>query len=150
MTKEFNSNFLFLLYFSGIENGWALKRELQKGHRMEKPEYAPNFMGEMMTNCWRKEPNNRPIFSQMADVIEKQIEFVVGINYLNLNGADNENGSIKEIVDTTQTNRLEIVKLLKDTPKSPSPTEGIENLSFFGDMFDFVNMTDKKSVTDLT
>jgi hypothetical protein len=113
-----------------MENGWALMRELQKGHRMEKPEYAPNFIGEMMANCWRNEPNDRPTFSQMADVIEKQIEFVVGINYLNLNGADNENGSIKEIVDTTQTNRLAIVKLLNDTPKSPSPTKGIENLSF--------------------
>jgi hypothetical protein len=113
-----------------MENGWALLRELQRGQRMEKPEYAPNFLGEMMTNCWQKEPNDRPTFSQMADVIEKQIEFVVGINYLNLNGADNENGSNKEIVDPTQTNRLAIVKLSNDTPKSSSPTKGIENLSF--------------------
>jgi hypothetical protein len=90
LTKEFNSNFLFLLYFSGMENGWALLRELQKGHRMEKPEYAPNFIGEMMTNCWQNEPNDRPTFSQMADVIAKQIESVVGIDYLNLNGAMHE------------------------------------------------------------
>ena len=126
MTKEFNSNFLFLLYFSGIENGWALMRELQKGHRMEKPEYAPNFIGEMMANSWQKEPNDRPTFSQMADVIEKQIESVVGIDYLNLNGGEGENDLIREIDDPTQTNRLKIVKLLNETRKSPSPTEGIE------------------------
>ena len=81
MTKEFNSNFLFLLNFSGMENGWALLRELQKGHRMEKPEYAPNFLGEMMTNCWQKEPNDRPTFSQMADIIAKQIDSVVVTDY---------------------------------------------------------------------
>ena len=116
-----------------MENGWALLRELQKGHRMEKPQYAPNFLGEMMKNCWRKEPNDRPTFSQMANAIEKQIEFVVGIDYLNLNGPISGNDLIREIVDPTQTNRLEIVKLFNETTKSPSPTaEGIENLSFFG------------------
>ena len=115
-----------------MENGWALLRELQKGHRMEKPEYAPNFIGEMMKNCWQKEPNDRPTFSQMADVIAKQIESVVGIDYLNLNGPISENGLIREIVDPTQTDRLEIEKLFNETRKSPSPTGGIENLSFFG------------------
>jgi hypothetical protein len=110
-----------------MENGWALLRELQKGHRMEKPEYAPNFIGEMMANCWQKEPNDRPTFSQMADVIAKEIEFVVGIDYLNLNGGrEGENDLIREIDDPTQTNRLKIVKLLNETRKSPSPTEGIE------------------------
>ena len=109
-----------------MENGWALLRELQKGHRMEKPEYAPNFIGEMMANCWQKEPKDRPTFSQMADVIAKEIEFVVGIDYLNLNGAVSENDLIREIDDPTQTNRLKIVKLLNETRKSPSPTEGIE------------------------
>ena len=116
-----------------MENGWALLRELQRGQRMEKPEYAPNFIGEMMKNCWLKEPKDRPTFSQMADVIAKQIESVVGIDYLNLNGAENENGLIIEIIDPNiETNRLEIGKLLNETRKSPSPTEGIENLRFFG------------------
>jgi hypothetical protein len=109
-----------------MENGWALLRELQRGQRMEKPEYAPNFVGEIMKNCWQKEPNDRPTFSQMADVIAKQIEYVVGIDYLNLNGGESENDSIKEIVDPTETDRLEIVKLFNETRKSPSPTDGME------------------------
>ena len=115
-----------------MEIGWELLRELQKGRRMGKPEYAPNFIGEMMKNCWQNEPNDRPTFSQMADVIAKEIESVVGIDYLNLNGAMSENGLIREIIDPTETDRLEIVKLLNETRKSPSPTEGIKNLSFFG------------------
>ena len=69
-----------------MENAW-LVTQIQNGYRMAKPEYAPNFIGEMMTNCWQKEPNDRPTFSQMTDVIEKEIESVVlAIDYLNLNG----------------------------------------------------------------
>ena len=105
-----------------MENGWALLRELQKGHRMEKPEYAPNFIGEMMANCWLNEPNDRPTFFQMADVIAREIESVVGIDYLNLNAAENaEDRVIREIIDICETNRLEIVKLIDETAKSPSP-----------------------------
>jgi hypothetical protein len=119
------------LHFSGLENGWVLLREILCGKRLEKPKYAPNFLSEMMTKCWQKEPSDRPTFSQLADVIEKQIESVVGFNYLNFNGADN--GLIREIVDPTPTNSLEIVKILNETTTLQSPTEGIENLSFFGD-----------------
>jgi hypothetical protein len=117
-----------------MENAVLLVTQIQNGYRMGKPEYAPNFIGEMMKNCWQNEPNDRPTFSQMADVIAKQIESVVGVDYLNLNEPISENGLIREIIDPTETDRLEIVKLLNETRKSPSQTaEGIENLSFFGD-----------------
>ena len=94
-------NYLFFFYFisSAMENGWELLRELQKGQRMEKPKYAHKFLGEMMKNCWQNEPNDRPTFSQMADVIVKQIESVVAIDYLNLNGPLSENGLIRKIVN---------------------------------------------------
>ena len=109
-----------------MENAILLVTQIQNGYRMAKPEYAPNFIGEMMKNCWLKVANDRPTFSQMADVIAKQIESVVGIDYLNLNGGESENDLIREIEDPTETNRLEIVKFLNETRKSPSPTEGIE------------------------
>ena len=98
-----------------MENVALLVTQIQNGYRMAKPDYAPNFIGEMIKNCWLKEPNDRPTFSQMADVIAKQIESVVGIDYLNLNGADNENSLLREIVDPNETNRLEVVKLLTET-----------------------------------
>ncbi len=94
-----------------MENAVLLVTQIQNGYRMEKPEFAPNFVGEMMANCWLKEPNDRPTFSQMADVIVKQIESVVGGDYLNLNGAEIENGLTKEIIYLIQTDRLEIEKL---------------------------------------
>ena len=89
-----------------MEIGWELLRELSKGRRMGKPEYAPNFMGEMMKNCWQKEPNDRPTFSQMADVIAKEIESVVGIDYLNLDGGESENCLTREIADPSETKRI--------------------------------------------
>jgi hypothetical protein len=52
---------------------------------MEKPEYSPNFLGEIMKNCWQKNPNERPTFSQLAGVIEKQIESLGSLDYLNMN-----------------------------------------------------------------
>ena len=106
---------LKLILLPGMENVALLVTQIQNGYRMAKPDYAPNFIGEMIKNCWLKEPNDRPTFSQMADVIAKQIESVVGIDYLNLNGADNENSLLREIVDPNETNRLEVVKLLTET-----------------------------------
>jgi hypothetical protein len=57
----------------------------------------------MMSNCWQKELKDRPTFSQMADVIEKEIESVVGIDYLNLNGTGIENLSY-QTNNQSQTN----------------------------------------------
>ncbi|EFX62888.1 hypothetical protein DAPPUDRAFT_119760 [Daphnia pulex] len=82
--------------YPGMENGWVLVREIQNGCRMEKPEYSPNFLGEIMKNCWQKNPNERPTFSQLAGVIEKQIESLVNLNYLNMNRPANEVGQTDE------------------------------------------------------
>ena len=86
-----------------MENGFLLATQILNGYRMAKPEYAPNFIGEMMSNCWQKELKDRPTFSQMADVIEKEIESVVGIDYLNLNGTGIENLSY-QTNNQSQTN----------------------------------------------
>jgi hypothetical protein len=86
-----------------MENGFLLVTQILNGYRMPKPEFAPNFIGEMMSNCWQKESKDRPTFSQMADVIEKEIESVVGIDYLNLNGTGIENLSY-QTNNQSQTN----------------------------------------------
>lgn len=112
-------------------SGWALLREIINGYRMEKPKFSPNFIGEMMKNCWQKEPTDRPTFSQLAEVIEKQIESVVGFDYFNMNEPINKTGMIEETeVDPTQTNRLEIVKSFNEATQS-QPPEGAENSGFF-------------------
>ena len=89
-----------------------------------------------MKNCWQKDPKERPTFSELAEIIEKQIESVVGFDYLNMNdGPISENGPIGEtLVDShTQTNRLQIVQLLNETTQLQDSqlSEDVENLCFF-------------------
>jgi hypothetical protein len=78
-----------------MEIGWALVKDIQNGHRMEKPEYSPNFFGDIMEKCWQKDPKERPTFFQLAEIIEKYIESLVGLDYIN--GLESEN----DLIDVT-------------------------------------------------
>jgi hypothetical protein len=64
---------------------------------MEKPEYSPNFFGDIMEKCWQKDPKERPTFSQLAEIIEKYIESLVGLDYMN--GLESENDLISATVE---------------------------------------------------
>jgi hypothetical protein len=65
-----------------MDNGWALVKDIQNGHRMEKPEYSPNFFGEIMKKCWHINPKERPTFYQLAEMVEKYIESLVNLDYM--------------------------------------------------------------------
>ncbi len=86
-----------------MEAGHHLLKEIQNGYRMDKPEIAPNFMGEIMNNCWKVEPKERPTFSQIEEIISKHMESSVSSHYLNLNAAyvrlneDKENATSKDV-----------------------------------------------------
>lgn len=80
-----------------MDNGVLLAVQIQKGYRMAKPEYSPDFIGEIMKNCWQLDPKDRPTFSQVANQIERQIESVVGFNYFNMKGLENANSLLGEI-----------------------------------------------------
>ena len=62
-----------------------LVKEILKGDRMEKPENAPNYFGEIMAKCWEMDPNERPTFSQLEEIISGQMESSVSSYYCNLN-----------------------------------------------------------------
>ncbi|KAK4029982.1 hypothetical protein OUZ56_022939 [Daphnia magna] len=70
-------------------NGAILVKDIQDGLRMEKPEYAPNFVGEVMKSCWDKEPNDRPTFHQLTNTIENYMEPFVSSGYLDSNFIEN-------------------------------------------------------------
>ncbi len=91
--------------------------DIQNGYRMTPPEYSPNFFGQIMKYCWNKDPKKRPTFSQLAEMIEKYIESLVSIDYLNMNFSS-ENGAVKELLDPTRTNRLDIMNILNETSRS--------------------------------
>jgi hypothetical protein len=98
-------------------NGRILMEDIQNGYRMTPPEYSPNVFGQIMKYCWKKDPKKRPTFSQLAEMIEKYIESLVSIDFLNMNFSS-ENGAVKELLDPTRTNRLDIMNILNETSRS--------------------------------
>ena len=67
-----SSNEVTSFHFSGIANVVA-KQEILNGYRMTPAEYMPNFLKEIVPNCWQTEPNERPTFHQLVEIIKRQI-----------------------------------------------------------------------------
>ena len=59
-------------------------RRLENGFRMDKPELAPNFIGQLMTECWKSEPHQRPTFNQISQSLSAYIEASLCANYLQM------------------------------------------------------------------
>jgi hypothetical protein len=78
-----------------MDNGWALVKDIQNEHRLEKPKFAPNFFGEIMKNCWQKDPKERPTFSHLAEMMDS----LVSLDYLNMNEPTGESELIEETID---------------------------------------------------
>ncbi|XP_061658341.1 macrophage colony-stimulating factor 1 receptor 2 isoform X1 [Syngnathoides biaculeatus] len=44
---------------------------IKDGHHMERPDFAPPQMYQLMTSCWRLEPTDRPTFRTIARLMER-------------------------------------------------------------------------------
>ncbi|KAK4018027.1 hypothetical protein OUZ56_000097 [Daphnia magna] len=86
-------------------NGHILVKDIQDGLRMEKPDYSPNFFGDIMKNCWKKEPNDRPTFCQLTNMIENYMETFVGSQYLD--AGLTENNVNEDFGDSSPSKHLE-------------------------------------------
>ncbi|KZS19478.1 Uncharacterized protein APZ42_014075 [Daphnia magna] len=73
------------LPYPGRNAKFELIKVLQNGYRMEKPDNAPNFFGEIMANCWKLEPNERPTFVQLQQMIGDYMEPLTAADYLDVN-----------------------------------------------------------------
>ncbi|KAI8506610.1 Leucine-rich repeat-containing protein 15 [Branchiostoma belcheri] len=52
-----------------------LKDRLQAGFRMDQPEDCPRAMYDLMQQCWRWQPIQRPLFSQLYLTLDKHLAF---------------------------------------------------------------------------
>lgn len=69
----------------GMDSQHVIVKELVNGYRMDKPDYAPNLMGEIMSSCWKVNPKKRPLFSQIEAIIGGHLESTISSYYLDLN-----------------------------------------------------------------
>jgi hypothetical protein len=95
--------------------GNQLVRQLEKGFRMDKPDYAPTCMGEIMSSCWKADPKERPSFSEMEEMISSQMESTVSDHYLNLNSSYEKLN--EEKVNASPTEPLGLAKALDSKEK---------------------------------
>lgn len=79
---------------------------------MEKPDYAPNFFGEILSDCWKSEPNERPTFSQLEETICSHMETSISSTYLNLNAAYVKMNEEKDTA--TPTDLFGLAKMLNE------------------------------------
>ena len=63
-----------------------LIEELQNGYRMKKPEFAPESIGQLMSDCWKTQPNQRPTFSELEEALKNQMDESTSSNYIAMNG----------------------------------------------------------------
>ncbi|KAK4010278.1 hypothetical protein OUZ56_019424 [Daphnia magna] len=98
--------------YPGMEAGHLLIKTIQQGYRMEKPDNAPNFFGEILSNCWKTDPKDRPTFNQLEATICGHMETSISFNYLNLNAPYVKFNEEKDTA--TPTNLFGLAKLLNE------------------------------------
>ena len=104
---------------SGIDVAHQLIKIIQNGYRMEKPNNAPNSFGEIMMECWKTNPKERPTFNQIVETICYELESTVRTDYLNLSAPyeqiDASYAKFTQELETSKaTNLFELTNLLNE------------------------------------
>lgn len=71
--------------YPGIDIDEEFYKRLKNGYRMEKPEYAPKSIYNIMQDCWNPEPTERPTFTELAEKLGLLLEASVKKYYIELN-----------------------------------------------------------------
>ncbi|CAH1252649.1 FGFR3 [Branchiostoma lanceolatum] len=77
----------------------GLKDQLQAGYRMPKPEGCPHAIYDLMQQCWRRRPSDRPTFRQLELTLDKHLSFH-GPEYTQLTPRPAVSGTEKVSQDT--------------------------------------------------
>ena len=54
-----------------------LIHRLLDGYRMEKPEFASHEISQLMNDCWKVEPSERPTFNQLESKLNNHLDEIV-------------------------------------------------------------------------
>lgn len=85
LIENYLANTIMLLLDTGYTDEFQFLQALKNGYRMEKPEHTPNCVAEVMQDCWKADPDQRPTFSQIEEALDGPLESLVTSFYLQLN-----------------------------------------------------------------
>ncbi|XP_023232464.1 vascular endothelial growth factor receptor 1-like [Centruroides sculpturatus] len=60
--------------YPGFEMNEQFFKRLKEGYRMERPEYAPKNVYEIMMECWHEDPKERPEFNTLGEKLGLMLE----------------------------------------------------------------------------
>lgn len=112
--------------YPGMDVAHVIVKEIVRGYRMDKPDFAPCFIADIMTGCWKDEPKARPTFSEMEEIICKHMESDVSSSYLNMNESYVKLN--EEKANASPDDLFGLAKLLQERSKS---TENSKRYSKF-------------------
>ncbi|XP_039196808.1 macrophage colony-stimulating factor 1 receptor isoform X2 [Crotalus tigris] len=70
--------------YPGMKVNYKFYSLVKQGYHMGKPDFAPDDMYNIMMACWKLEPTQRPTFSQICTLIQKQLDALKEQDYTNL------------------------------------------------------------------
>ena len=70
--------------YLGMGEANHLIDQLETGYRLDKPEFASTEIAYLMMDCWKTEPNERPTFHQLEEVLGGYLEETVRSRFVNM------------------------------------------------------------------
>ena len=71
--------------YLGISEADHLISQLETGYRLENPEYASNEIAQLIINCWKVEPKERPTFDQLENSLGSYLDESARCRFLDMN-----------------------------------------------------------------
>lgn len=64
------------LPYSGMSNVDVVTAITEQNFRLEKPKGCPLDIWNLMNDCWKEDPSERPTFKEICDRIEEMKKFI--------------------------------------------------------------------------
>lgn len=103
--------------YPGLDLDENFYEKIRNGYRMKKPKYAPDEIYEIMQNCWKADPNERPGFSSLKEVLGDLLNVEVREHYLQLN--ETYVKTYQRLAQRNTENVIESGETLRETDLNP-------------------------------
>ncbi|XP_043065334.1 vascular endothelial growth factor receptor 1 isoform X14 [Drosophila ficusphila] len=103
--------------YPAINSNQELFNKLNDGYRMEKPQFANKVLHEIMLECWRKNPESRPLFNELEERFASMLGEDISSQYLELNEP-----YMQSNIEYRKVNPMDfLVEMGSPTEQAPAP-----------------------------